>query len=1085
MAKISNGMNKKYLIAGLFLLLSFSIFLPKAFALPACTQDDCPPGGFSCDESTGVCTNVGAGNGDFDTRVECRVSCKPQNVTLSIVPLTVNVVAQYADCTAGDPNCVTATWGSDATPFVASCTGYVNNPDGSGGIKTDTIPIPPSGNAKLYWSVPGSYSVHISCTNPSGTVNSPTRTVVVKPKPTTNPTLSISASPQSGTVSLSGTVNYSLASNDNRVVGDFTCLHTSSPVVTGWESGTAALLNGAGNGSRVYGPINTAGTYTVGISCIDENTGADAGSKSTTITANPYTGPQHFSCVSNSCTLVNGSGPDSCDTNFACGTGALTIQPVNGCAMADGTPLVYSVFYKNGATTDRIGEGASINSDNLSVISRTAADATTANLVGHKVGSATVSGTFQGLTVSTPVTVSDSCHKVNFSASPINLGAWNLSDHGGLSQDVNIYISGGPPSAWGDLSRSVQEWDLVVPGPGPGYSRSFNQSAPAWKQTDASGNNNSLSYHSCDNDGQGVRVRGFRQENNTMVNFPGWGQSNKLDATKDCRATVVVNNPQGCSWNLSGMTPENSSNIGPLYMQQFHDLGGGDDISFGVTDGTYNISSYSPCGLLGPSSQAVIPGHTIIYSLYWGEGCSAGQNDPHYTCQSNSCVQVSGCGANQGGCASAGQNCGGQPTLVVTPSSATINQGSSANFRALYDPDGPGGAQPQQDVTQTAAWSSSNNSIASPAASKGRFSGNSAGTAVVSASYSGLSAQASLNVQASSDFSLTIVPASRTVAQGNSGTYTISAAAQGAFSGNINLRATGLPSGVSVSFSPSSITTSTQSTLTADVSISAAPGAYTFFVEGRGGSPQIIHSYPVGITITGGGNRYSCSGASCVLNPAGPYATANCNNACGGGGCGLPNTNPYSVCQSGSCVSVPSCGLTDCSACGGGGCGLPNTNPHSACVSGSCVSVPSCGLTDCSSCGGGCQVGQTNPYNTCVSGSCTSIPSCGVDSGGCNSGNAGSPCAGGSASCTMSANPSIIDKGNSSKVSWSCVNTSNCSISVCTGLTTTNCTPSGIFGTSGNKLFSPASTTTYTVSCVGGGNAQATVRVRNVTEGSP
>jgi len=86
-------------------------------------------------------------------------------------------------------------------------------------------------------------------------------------------------------------------------------------------------------------------------------------------------------------------------------------------------------------------------------------------------------------------------------------------------------------------------------------------------------------------------------------------------------------------------------------------------------------------------------------------------------------------------------------------------------------------------------------------------------------------------------FSLSASPTSVTVQQGSNGTSTITAAISGGFSSAIALSASGMPTGVTASFNPSSIAApgSGTSTLTLTASSSAAVGAYTITITGTGG----------------------------------------------------------------------------------------------------------------------------------------------------------------------------------------------------------------------------------------------------------
>jgi hypothetical protein len=120
------------------------------------------------------------------------------------------------------------------------------------------------------------------------------------------------------------------------------------------------------------------------------------------------------------------------------------------------------------------------------------------------------------------------------------------------------------------------------------------------------------------------------------------------------------------------------------------------------------------------------------------------------------------------------------------------------------------------------------------------------------------SAPVTVTVVASADFSLTANPSSVSIAQGSSGTSTITVVPVNGFNSNVNLSATGLPSGVTAGFSPNP--TSTTSTLTLTVGASAAKGTSTVTITGTSGS--LTHSTTIQLTVTAG------SGPVVTLTPA-------------------------------------------------------------------------------------------------------------------------------------------------------------------------------------------------------------------------
>jgi subtilase family serine protease len=84
-------------------------------------------------------------------------------------------------------------------------------------------------------------------------------------------------------------------------------------------------------------------------------------------------------------------------------------------------------------------------------------------------------------------------------------------------------------------------------------------------------------------------------------------------------------------------------------------------------------------------------------------------------------------------------------------------------------------------------------------------------------------------------FSLSASPASVSVGQGSLGKSTITSSVTGGFNSAISMSATGQPTGVTIGFSPTSITGAGTSTITITVAPSTAIGIYTLTVNGTSG----------------------------------------------------------------------------------------------------------------------------------------------------------------------------------------------------------------------------------------------------------
>ena len=100
---------------------------------------------------------------------------------------------------------------------------------------------------------------------------------------------------------------------------------------------------------------------------------------------------------------------------------------------------------------------------------------------------------------------------------------------------------------------------------------------------------------------------------------------------------------------------------------------------------------------------------------------------------------------------------------------------------------------------------------------------------------------------AAPSFAVYTSPAPITLGQGNSGTTTVSVVVAGGFNSPVALTASGQPAGVSVSFSPSSISGAGSSQMAISVDSSAPAGNYTLKVTGASGST--LETASVSLTV--------------------------------------------------------------------------------------------------------------------------------------------------------------------------------------------------------------------------------------------
>jgi hypothetical protein len=104
-------------------------------------------------------------------------------------------------------------------------------------------------------------------------------------------------------------------------------------------------------------------------------------------------------------------------------------------------------------------------------------------------------------------------------------------------------------------------------------------------------------------------------------------------------------------------------------------------------------------------------------------------------------------------------------------------------------------------------------------------------------------------IPASSNFSLTASPGSQTVTAGSSASYTATVAPSNGFTGTVTLSASGLPSGATASFSPTSISGGTgSSTLTVTTTSSTPAGTSTLTITGTSGT--LTQTASVSLTVT-------------------------------------------------------------------------------------------------------------------------------------------------------------------------------------------------------------------------------------------
>ncbi|WP_182897048.1 M4 family metallopeptidase [Microbispora sp. H10830] len=170
---------------------------------------------------------------------------------------------------------------------------------------------------------------------------------------------------------------------------------------------------------------------------------------------------------------------------------------------------------------------------------------------------------------------------------------------------------------------------------------------------------------------------------------------------------------------------------------------------------------------------------------------------------------------------------------------------------------------------KTSTWKYVNVRTASLAAAVELYGASSAECAATKAAWNavGVPAQSGEASCSSSgnDFSLSLSPTGSTVTPGQSATATVATSTTSGSAQTVSLSASGLPSGASASFSPSSVTSGGSSTLTISTSASTPSGTYTVTVTGSGSSGGHTASYTLTVSGTSGGRTFT-NGTNYTIN---------------------------------------------------------------------------------------------------------------------------------------------------------------------------------------------------------------------------
>jgi len=173
------------------------------------------------------------------------------------------------------------------------------------------------------------------------------------------------------------------------------------------------------------------------------------------------------------------------------------------------------------------------------------------------------------------------------------------------------------------------------------------------------------------------------------------------------------------------------------------------------------------------------------------------------------------------------------PTATILSPSAgvTVNPGQAVSFSGSgTDPDG---------AVASYAWSFPGATpTSSSQATPGNVTYSTPGTYAASFTVTdngGSASQAATRAITVSDFSVAAAPASQSVLPGGGAAYNATVNPAAGFTGVVTFSVSGLPTGATANFNPSSVTSSGSSTMTVSTTASTPPGSYQLTVKGTSG----------------------------------------------------------------------------------------------------------------------------------------------------------------------------------------------------------------------------------------------------------
>ena len=158
----------------------------------------------------------------------------------------------------------------------------------------------------------------------------------------------------------------------------------------------------------------------------------------------------------------------------------------------------------------------------------------------------------------------------------------------------------------------------------------------------------------------------------------------------------------------------------------------------------------------------------------------------------------------------------------------------------------------------------------------------------VSTGFKGTSPAVSVGGTVVNDFSISASPASLSVAQGASGSSSISTVVAAGSAGTVTLSVTGAPTGVTTTLNPASVTAGSNSTLAITTASTTVAGTYTLTITGTEGTKTHTATVALTVSTVGGGggggivngnfeagnlNGWTVSGPIAAVTPSGHSGT--------------------------------------------------------------------------------------------------------------------------------------------------------------------------------------------------------------------